>query len=202
MQTSTTSRRTLLRLAAAATLAAVLPFAAASTATAAGHPQLPRAARGAQPDKPPTKLGHRSGPPRATARLSQLNTVVFGQTQCPTVGPPAATRNSAHITPPLIYGNNGDWFQFWNGFATSTSGWKPILWDGPYWAYGNSLTSPIYNPRTGSWRLSQDGGGTTDVTWPLGTAGLGYQHIVDVSTGQVREGFTRAMNSGITCSTF
>jgi hypothetical protein len=101
--------------------------------------------------------------------------------------------------------SNSDWFQYWTtvGYRTANGGTAFANWDGPYWLYMGSPYQ-VYNPHTGTWGWIGDGHGSTPVTWPLGSAGLGYQRVVDYATGAVREGWTAGVNGGANgwCSNF
>jgi hypothetical protein len=191
-------------------VAAVAAVSFGATAQAAGRPsgsQVPRGAthiaKALRPPQLKRDTPQRSPRARAAAWASGF---AFGKTSCPDVASSSATQNSAKITGPMILNGGADWYVYWNGAAWASSNWQVQSWDGPYWMYGNS--SMVYDGRTKEWGYSNDYlVGSTWMTWPLRTAGLGKQYVQNWTTGEVRQGWTTAMNgtvfaAGGTCSNF
>jgi hypothetical protein len=168
----------------------------AGTAEASGAPPRGLPERALHHVHHPSK--QTSGKPRrrpGRARAATFNTFFFGKTICPQIDPGGATLNSAQITPPFIIGGSGEWFRYWNGIATQGSNWNVVSWDGPYYAEGNTVKIWTYAGGTWRWDYGENHGiGTTNATWQRGMNALGYQHVEDLTTGEVRRGWTTAVN--------
>jgi hypothetical protein len=182
--------------------AAALLFA--SSAQAAERPAgIPPLARSHKLAKPPVPA--RAKRPAKARAAGFSNVFSFGRTNCPMIRNSSDVANYASISPPVVRGtSNTDWFVYWTtvGYRTA-SGTSFGPWDGPYWLYMGDQTK-VFNPYTQTWGWINDGHGSTGVTWPFGSAGLGYQRVVDYATGAVKEGWTGGFHAGPTgwCSNF